>query len=264
MHSREATFIEAQIENPDEHQGSPRRLRGGKLRHRPVDKPVDPAIESFSRQLAERFSEDARRARSQIQDVPESQARTAPSGNQRSFLERTNPRRVYLLLLAFCLGTGLLAAGALYFLRPQASVLPAPIAQSAGPVPPQAALAPPSMIPVPPPLPAEPPPVAPTSIVEAAPAPAVAAEERAAVVDATPRDPTLNFVEAKELQTLLATSGLTPGPVDGIVGPRTAAAIRRYEEREGLSPSGLASYTILQHLRKKQTSSAGPDAVAAQ
>lgn len=263
MHSREATFIEAQIENPDEHQGSPRRLRGGKLRHRPVDKPVDPAIESFSRQLAERFSEDARRTRSQVQDVSESQARAASSESQRSFLERTSPRRMYLLLLAFCLGTGLLAAGALYFLRPHPPVLPAPIAQSAGPVPPQAALAPPSMIPAAAPPPEEPLPVAPTSIVEAAPTPTVATEERATVVDATPRDPTLNFVEAKELQTLLTTSGLTPGPVDGIVGPRTAAAIRRYEAREGLSPSGLASYTILQHLRKK-TSSAGPDAVAVQ
>lgn len=272
MHSREATFIEAQIEKPDEHQGSPRHLRGGRSRHRQIDRPVDPAIESFSRQLAERFSDDVRRARGLIQD--ESQAHAAPSGNQQSFPERTNPRRAYLLLLVFCLGTGLLAAGALYFLRPQVQAPPAPIAQPVNPTPSQATLAPSSTIPAPVPTPAAPPallplpdasqPRAPAPIVDAEPAPVVPVEERAVVAEATPRDPMLNPAEAKELQTLLTASGLTPGPVDGIIGPMTAAAVRRYEEREGLRPTGLVNYPILQHLRKKQASPTGPEAAASQ
>lgn len=264
MHSREATFIEAQIEHPDEHQGPPRPLRGGRVRQRQIDKPIDPAIESFSRQLAERFSDDARRTRSQVQD--ENQARTVPSENRRSFFERANPRRLYLLLLVFCLGTGLAAASALYFFRPHMAILPASVAQPVSPVSSQAALAPPSTIPiaVPPPLSEAPQPLTPAPIVEAEPTPVVATEARAAVVDTTPRDPMLDFAEAKELQTLLTASGLTPGPVDGIVGPMTAAAIWRYERREGLKPSGLANYTILQHLRTKQTSSTGPDAASAQ
>jgi hypothetical protein len=272
MHSREATFIEAQIDKPNEHRGPPRHPRGGRSRHRQIDRPLDPAIESFSRQLAERFSDDVRRVRGPVQD--ESQVHAGPSGNQQSFSERTNPRRAYLLLLALCLGTGLLAAGALYFLRPHVQTPPAPIAQPVSPTPSQATLVPSSTIPVPVPTPAPPPallpvpdasqPLAPAPIVDAAPVPVVPVEERAVVVDTTPRDPMLNPAEAKELQTLLTTRGLTPGPVDGIIGPMTAAAVRRYEEREGLRPTGLVNYPILQHLRTKQTSSTGPEAAASQ
>lgn len=48
-----------------------------------------------------------------------------------------------------------------------------------------------------------------------------------------------------EAQRLLVTLGYRPGPVDGIIGPRTLAAIREFEKRIGLHSTGQLSEALL-------------------
>lgn len=56
-----------------------------------------------------------------------------------------------------------------------------------------------------------------------------------------------NLVRA--LQQRLAERGLDPGPVDGLYGARTAAAIRQLQAMEGLEPDGLISDAVLERVR---------------
>lgn len=42
------------------------------------------------------------------------------------------------------------------------------------------------------------------------------------------------------LQKKLAAQGINPGPVDGVFGPKTEAAVKRYQERSGLTSDGIA------------------------
>jgi peptidoglycan hydrolase-like protein with peptidoglycan-binding domain len=42
-----------------------------------------------------------------------------------------------------------------------------------------------------------------------------------------------------ELQRLLAAKGFDPGPVDGIFGPRTAAAVKAYQRSRRLVVDGV-------------------------
>jgi murein DD-endopeptidase MepM/ murein hydrolase activator NlpD len=51
------------------------------------------------------------------------------------------------------------------------------------------------------------------------------------------------------LQFLLARHGFPSGPVDGDLGPRTDAALRRYQAWAGLAPDGLAGPATLGALR---------------
>lgn len=53
-----------------------------------------------------------------------------------------------------------------------------------------------------------------------------------------------------EIQRLLAESGYDPGPVDGLMGPRTEQAIRRYQQAMRLPETGQATRGLLQHLQK--------------
>ncbi|ADY57486.1 Peptidoglycan-binding domain 1 protein [Syntrophobotulus glycolicus DSM 8271] len=43
----------------------------------------------------------------------------------------------------------------------------------------------------------------------------------------------------RELQTLLSNHGFNPGPIDGIFGPRTRAAVVSFQTSKGLSPDGI-------------------------
>lgn len=61
----------------------------------------------------------------------------------------------------------------------------------------------------------------------------------------------LSAGEIQELQTLLTRLGYRPGPIDGYMGPKTAAAIRRFEAATGLPERGAATPAILQALRQQ-------------
>ncbi len=52
------------------------------------------------------------------------------------------------------------------------------------------------------------------------------------------------------VQTGLAELGYSPGPVDGIMGRETRAAIRRFEKERGMKVSGAVSARLIHELRK--------------
>ena len=62
-------------------------------------------------------------------------------------------------------------------------------------------------------------------------------------------DRALSFAERQELQRRLTAAGFPPGNIDGIVGPNTIDAVRRYQASQGLVPDGYASLAILERLR---------------
>ena len=65
----------------------------------------------------------------------------------------------------------------------------------------------------------------------------------------------LTIDEVRELQTWLKAFGLDPGPVDGFMGPLTAAAIKKYETARLQPVTGTADRPLLERLR---TDTAGP------
>lgn len=48
----------------------------------------------------------------------------------------------------------------------------------------------------------------------------------------------------RRIQAELAVNGFDPGPIDGIMGPRTEAALRRFQRREGLYEGLLTTETL--------------------
>jgi hypothetical protein len=60
----------------------------------------------------------------------------------------------------------------------------------------------------------------------------------------------LDASEMLELQRRLAGIGVDPGPLDGIPGPRTIAAVQRYEELKGWPQTGKMDRRILKLLEK--------------
>ncbi|MDD9978225.1 MAG: lytic murein transglycosylase [Boseongicola sp.] len=62
-------------------------------------------------------------------------------------------------------------------------------------------------------------------------------------------DRNLRFSEKKEMQRLLTSRGYNTQGVDGIIGPNTIAAIRKFQSSQGMTPDGYASYEILRRLR---------------
>ena len=54
-----------------------------------------------------------------------------------------------------------------------------------------------------------------------------------------PTIPDLGLEDAKDVQRELLALGFNPGPIDGIVGPRTRAALRAFQAAHGLEQTGL-------------------------
>ena len=52
-----------------------------------------------------------------------------------------------------------------------------------------------------------------------------------------------------ELQQLLIARGFDTGSTDGVIGPDTQSAIRAFQAREGLTPDGFATASLLVRLR---------------
>jgi hypothetical protein len=61
----------------------------------------------------------------------------------------------------------------------------------------------------------------------------------------------LSSEEFRELQGKLATLGHDPGPVDGLFGPQTVAAVKRYEIANGQEPTGHIDLHLLERLRSE-------------
>jgi peptidoglycan hydrolase-like protein with peptidoglycan-binding domain len=58
-----------------------------------------------------------------------------------------------------------------------------------------------------------------------------------------------NGAQMRELQTLLQSFGINPGPVDGIYGTKTAAGIREFQAQNGMSQDGKATTALLATVR---------------
>ncbi len=63
-------------------------------------------------------------------------------------------------------------------------------------------------------------------------------------------DRPLSLDERKALQQALADLGYNPGPVDGIIGAGTKAALRKWQKNTGRPADGYASAAILEALRQ--------------
>ena len=110
-------------------------------------------------------------------------------------------------------------------------------------------------------VPSEPAPAARPEVAEAKPAPTPAATPPVApsppAVAAAPPRP-LSRDEIKELQGKLGAAGFTAGPIDGVVGPQTEAALRRYAESRRLARPEATQETLLR-LRSETQASQYPD-----
>lgn len=61
-------------------------------------------------------------------------------------------------------------------------------------------------------------------------------------------DRPLSFGEVRNLQTRLKTMGFDPGEIDGMVGDALRAAVRKYQQRNGLPPDGYADAVLLKRI----------------
>jgi len=67
---------------------------------------------------------------------------------------------------------------------------------------------------------------------------------------APPDDRPLSWAEVREVQEVLKALGFDPGDIDGIPGPQTAGAIRRFEASRGMPSQGKLDRATLQKLRE--------------
>jgi hypothetical protein len=123
-------------------------------------------------------------------------------------------------------------------------------------------------------MPVAPPPAA-TPAIESAPTSEVSAQgiEPAAAVPGpepavapavvsspiTASEPDLTWAEVLDVQKRLAALGINPGPLDGIVGPRTSSGVQRYEELHSLAVTGKVDRRLMQLL---QRDAAAPPAIS--
>src|SRR5690606_19980032 len=62
---------------------------------------------------------------------------------------------------------------------------------------------------------------------------------------AWPQDTALNKEDRKQLQSMLLRKGYDIGTPDGVIGPKTRAAVRDFQARAGLLPDGHVSGNLL-------------------
>ena len=57
-----------------------------------------------------------------------------------------------------------------------------------------------------------------------------------------------NSEQVKNLQKALQDKGMDPGPIDGMMGPKTQAALRTYQKDQKLSETGQMDNQTLEKL----------------
>jgi peptidoglycan hydrolase-like protein with peptidoglycan-binding domain len=62
----------------------------------------------------------------------------------------------------------------------------------------------------------------------------------------------LNPDKIRVVQQALQSKGFDPGPIDGIVGPRTKEAVRNFQDRYGMNPTGEIDNQTLFALGKSE------------
>ncbi|RBP16373.1 lytic murein transglycosylase [Roseiarcus fermentans] len=67
-----------------------------------------------------------------------------------------------------------------------------------------------------------------------------------------PSDRALGPNEVRNLQSRLKSLGYDPGAIDGMVGDTLRAAVRKYQERNGLPPDGYADVALLKRIESGQ------------
>lgn len=77
-----------------------------------------------------------------------------------------------------------------------------------------------------------------------------AKSDQAGSIAQLPDERPLSLEEVRELQTWLKAFALDPGPIDGLPGPLTATAIKKYEAARQLPISGSIDRKLLDRLRK--------------
>ena len=65
---------------------------------------------------------------------------------------------------------------------------------------------------------------------------------------ATGPDGQPNSEQVKNLQKALQDKGMDPGPIDGMMGPKTQAALRTYQKDQKLSETGQMDNQTLEKL----------------
>ncbi|MFI4999654.1 MAG: peptidoglycan-binding domain-containing protein [Reyranellales bacterium] len=165
--------------------------------------------------------------------------------------EKDVPRgRSLPLLIAFGSAAVVVACG-VYFLQVAVPPPPPPslhAISTAPPPPPVVDRAPAVQAAAPPPPVADPAPTVQSLVKDATPG----ATPRSEPAASTPPDKgELSLYEILEVQARLKSVGLNPGPFDGVPGPLTAAAVRRYEESRGQPQTGSVDRQLLERLQQK-------------
>lgn len=157
-------------------------------------------------------------------------------------------------LLAMVTLTALAGSNALYF---QTARHPAPFFSHPGDVP--VPMAQPQVVPEP---------VVPAQRTELVALPAITNETTGSVAPVAPApvvpDQPVGNRQAFDVQKKLTELGLFQGTVDGFYGPMTARAIRAFEERNGLVPTGALTPAIVDAILRADTSGIAPQAAAVQ
>ncbi|MEX2145466.1 MAG: peptidoglycan-binding domain-containing protein [Candidatus Rokuibacteriota bacterium] len=69
-------------------------------------------------------------------------------------------------------------------------------------------------------------------------------------------------MDVRHMQQALKDKGFDPGPIDGIHGPRTSAAVREYQTKEGLTVTGRLDDDTMGRLNGTGTVRTGSDGTA--
>jgi hypothetical protein len=207
------------------------------------DEPFQASLADLARQLAQRVPHEP----PPVDAGSEAELPPEPVEPTRKY-RRHSP---YLGVLALAVGVALAAI--------IHGLIGAPSEPAQPPPQTPVAVAPPLPDPVPPPSESD---IAPNAMAKVdpppppRPAPPMAATPPVAATPPEPAPPRpskakLEGYEIMEIQTRLKAAGIDPGPLDGLAGAQTAAAIKQYEASKGQPQNGAPDRDLLRQLRRE-------------